>query len=208
MGTLTTGKEKIQTICDALRKETLEPAQQEAREIIENAHLQAQEIILDAQKKAEQIAAAEQKEAAERQKIFASSLQMASRQGIEQLKQTIEKEFFNREMVDLLKEKMGDPELIAKILTSFMKMVEERGIDDELTAVIPKSISPRSVSILLGARVLERLQQENIEIGDFSGGVHIRLKNRQITIDISDGAVRELIIRYIRRDFRDLIFAV
>ena len=35
---LETGKDKIQKICDALRKETLEPAKQEAREIVEKAH--------------------------------------------------------------------------------------------------------------------------------------------------------------------------
>ena len=42
---LDTGREKIQKICDSLRKETLEPAKQEAREIIENAHMQASEIV-------------------------------------------------------------------------------------------------------------------------------------------------------------------
>ena len=45
---LESGKDKIQKICDALRKETLEPAKQEAREIVENAHMQASEIVTEA----------------------------------------------------------------------------------------------------------------------------------------------------------------
>jgi hypothetical protein len=38
--------------------------------------------------------------------------------------------------------------------------------------------------------------------------VQIKLRDRQITIDISDRVVRELIANFIRRDFRDLVFQV
>lgn len=54
MKSLETGKDKIQKICDALKKETLEPAKQEAREVIENARLQAAEIVTAAKKEAEE----------------------------------------------------------------------------------------------------------------------------------------------------------
>ena len=65
---LETGKDKIQKICDALRKETLEPAKQEAREIVENAHLKADEILQEAKKKAEESTRRVEMEISERKK--------------------------------------------------------------------------------------------------------------------------------------------
>lgn len=205
---LETGKDKIQKICDALRKETLEPAQQEAREIVENAHLQASEIVHDAKKRAAKMIGEAEGEIEERKKVFQSSLQLACRQGIEQLKQKIEEQLFDKELFELVSREMGDPKTVAHILNAFLRTIEEKGIEDDFVATIPKSITPRQISSLLAAQVLERLKNHGITVGDFAGGVQIRLKGRQITIDISDGVVRELIALYIRRDFRDLVFNV
>lgn len=205
---LETGKDKIQKICDALKKETLEPAKQEAREIVENAHLQASEIVHEAQKKARSLVQAAEKEIEEKKKVFQSSLNLACRQGIEQLKQKIEAELFNKELSQLIAKEMADPKVIANLLNSFMKSMEEKGVEEEFIAVIPKGISPRSINDLLAARILERLHQKSVVVGDFGGGVQIQLKGKQITIDISEAVVRELIAQYIRRDFRDLVFNV
>jgi V/A-type H+/Na+-transporting ATPase subunit E len=205
---LETGKDKIQKICDALRKETLDPAKQEAREIVENAHLAASEIIHEGKKKAEEVISKAEKAIEEKKKIFESSLGMACRQGIERLKQKIEEELFDRELFSLVEKEMGNPKVVAHILNAFMKTMEEKGIEDDFVAVIPKSIAPRSISALLAAQVLERLKKEKIAVGDFAGGVKVQLKERKVTIDISDEVVRELIAEYIRRDFRDLIFSV
>ncbi len=205
---LETGKDKIQKICDALRKETLEPAQQEAREIVENAHLQASEIVQDAKKQAAEAIAVAEREIAGRKKVFQSSLQLACRQGIEQLKQKIEEQLFDKELFELVSREMGDPKTVAHILNAFLRTVEEKGIEDDFVVAIPKSITPRQISSLLTEQVLQRLKNHGIVVGDFMGGVQIRLKGRQITIDISDSVVRELIALYIRRDFRDLVFNV
>ncbi len=205
---LETGKDKIQKICDALRKETLEPAKQEAREIVENAHLQASEIVSDAQKKAASLIQSAEKEIEENKKVFQSTLNIACRQSIEQLKHKIEHELFDRELSDLVKKEMADPKVIANLLNSFMRSMEEKGIEEDFIAVIPKDITPRSINDLLAAKILDRLEHKTVVVGDFNGGVQIRLKGRQITIDISDTVVRELIAQYIRRDFRDLVFNV
>lgn len=205
---LETGKEKIQKICDALKKETLEPAKQEAREVVENAHLQAAEILAQAKKKAEEMQATQEKQMEERQKIFQASLQLACKQGIEQLKQTIERELFNQQLTELIAKEMREPKVIAHLINSLMRSLEEKGIEEDFVAVIPKEITPRSISSLLATQILAKLENRVAALGDFAGGVQIGLKGRQITIDISDTAVRELIARYIRRDFRDLIFQV
>jgi V/A-type H+/Na+-transporting ATPase subunit E len=205
---LETGKDKIQKICDTLKKETLEPAKQEAREIVENAHMQASEIVAEAKKRAASIVQDSIGEMEEKKRVFHASLNLACRQGIELLKQKIEKELFNRELTELVAQPMGDPKVIANLLNSFMKAMEEKGIEEDFVALIPKGISPRSINDLLIARVLERLHKQSVSIGDFAGGLQIQLKGKKITIDISDAVVRELIAQYIRRDLRDLVFSV
>jgi V/A-type H+-transporting ATPase subunit E len=149
---LETGKQKMQKICDVLRKETLDPAKQEAREIVENAHAQASHILGDAKKKAQEILQTAEKEIEEKKKVFHSSLQMAARQGVEQFKQKIEHHLFNQELSSLVEKEMGDPKVIGQILNAFLKMMEEKGIDDQLIALIPKNVSPRAINSLLSRR--------------------------------------------------------
>lgn len=205
---LETGKDKIQKICDTLRKETLQPAKQEAAEIVENAHMQASEIIKEAETKAHAMGQAAVKEMEDKKRVFHASLNLACRQGIEQLKQKIEEELFNRELVALVAKEMADPKLIANLLNSFMKSMEEKGVEEDFIVKIPKGISPRSITALLASRVLERLEKQPLLVGDFAGGVQIQLKGAEVTIDISDTVVRELIAEYIRRDLRELVFHV
>jgi V/A-type H+-transporting ATPase subunit E len=206
MKELETGKNKIQKICDVLRSETLEPAKQEAREIIENAHIQAAKIIEDAKKKGNGAIETAEKEIGEKMRVFQSSLQISCKQGIELLKQKIEEQLFNRELSDLVLKETKDPEVIASILSSLIKAMEAQGVEDEFVAVIPKTISARSINALLVANILQKLQGHSVTVGDFSGGVQVQLKGKQITIDMTDAALKELVALYIRRDFRDLVF--
>ncbi|HSX10538.1 MAG TPA: HrpE/YscL family type III secretion apparatus protein [Chlamydiales bacterium] len=205
---LESGKDKIQKICDTLRKETLEPAKQEAREIVENAHMQASDVVAEAKKKAHSIVEESVREMEEKRRVFHASLNLACRQGIEELKQKIEKELFSSELTHLVVKEMADPKVIANLLNSFMHSMEEKGIEEDFVALIPKGVSPRSINELLTSRVLERLQNKSVSVGEFAGGLQIQLKGKRITIDISDTVVRELIAQYIRRDLRDLVFNV
>lgn len=205
---LETGKDKIQRICDAIRKETLEPAQQEAREIVENAHLQAAEIVKSAKDQASGIIQEAKKEIEEKTRVFQSSLQLACRQGIEKLKQNIEEKLLDQELAEIVTHQMSEPKVVAEILNSFFQIVEQKGIEDDFSVIIPKSLSAKQISVFLVAQTEKHLRHHALEVGDFGGGVKIRLQGRRITIDVSDAVVRELVATYIRRDFRDLVFSI
>jgi V/A-type H+-transporting ATPase subunit E len=200
------GKDKIQKICDTLRKETLEPAKQEAKEIVENAHLQAEEILKEAYAKAQERIGTAEKEIEERKKLGKSSLQLACRQAIEELKQKIERDLFNKQLAEDVARETRDPKVIAHLLASLIRAVEQKGIEEDFQALIPKEISPGMINGLLTIEVLEKLEKNSVSVGDFQGGIQLRLKGQKMTIDVSDGVIRELIGQYIRRDLRELIF--
>ena len=208
MKSLESGKNKIQKICDALRTETLEPAKQEAREIVENAHLQASEIISEAKEKVHGLIASADQEIDQKRKTFQSSLQLACRQGIEQIKQKIESEMFFHGLFDYVAKEMADPKMIANLINCCMKSLQEKGAEEDISVIIPQTISPRAVNNLLVQQFIERLKEKSVILGDFDGGVQIKLRDRQVTIDITDRVIRELIAQYIRHDFRELVFQV
>lgn len=206
MKTLESGKDKIQKICDALRKETLNPAKQEAAEIVENAQLQAAQIVREAQEQAKGMIEEATLEIDQKRKALQSSLHLASRQGVEQLKQKIEQELLFKELDEYVSKQLSETKLIADLINSFMSCLEKKGIEENIIVSVPESVSPRSINSLLVRQFLERLEKHSVAIGDFSGGIQIKLCNRKVTIDISDEAVRELLASYIRSDFRDLVF--
>ncbi len=205
---LDNGKNKIQKICDALRVETLEPAKQEAREILENAHLQAADLIREAKEKMQSMIEVTDREIDQKKKTLQSSMQLACRQAIEVLKQKIEKELLFHGLAEYVAKEMADPKLISNLINSCVMSLQEKGVDENLSVIIPQAITPRTINSLLVQHFIERLQEKSVILGDFDGGVQIKLRDRQITIDISDRVVRELIANFIRHDFRDLVFQV
>lgn len=203
---LDSGKDKIQKICDALRKEALEPAQQEAREIVENAHLQSDEILKEAKALSEKMIREAIKEIEEKKKLCQSSLHFSCRQAVEHLKQKIEEQLFDKNLQSLIAKEMGDPKIIAHLINSLVTSMQAQGIEDQFVAKIPKDISPQSINALLVSQVLHHLEKESVEVGDFAGGAQIRLKGKEMTIDVSDEVIREWVAQYIRSDFRKLLF--
>lgn len=201
-----TGKEKIQKICDTLRRETIEPAKQAAQEIIENANLQAVEILAEAQKKAEEIVEKGNKELEHKRKIFESTIVLASNKTLADLKQKIENRLFNQTLKELVVQESSKPQLIAELIMNIIRTIEKEGLDSDLSVYLPKGIPPKEVNAFLLKDILEKIREKDLLIGDFDGGVKIKLHNKELTIDLSGEVLREAISAYLREDFRKLLF--
>src|SRR5271167_1797266 len=93
-----TGKEKVKKICETIRKETLEPALEEAKTIVDNANAKASEIIEEAKNEAARMIGGAEKEIEKRQGVFKASLNQGARQAVEWLRQEIEERFFNHKL--------------------------------------------------------------------------------------------------------------
>lgn len=206
MQTLENGEDKIQEICDALRKETLEPAKIEAQEIIANAKLKHDEIIKDAEEQVVRMLATARADIEQQRNVFQSSLNQAAKQSVEFLKQCVEG-IFNSEFDAIVQSEGAKPQVIANFITAIVHAIEKEGIDADLEAIIPKSVSAKEVATFIGGQILEKLKGKTVTIGEFNGGAKIKLVGNNVTIDITDETLKELLANYVRKDFRKMIFA-
>jgi V/A-type H+-transporting ATPase subunit E len=206
MAMLETGEEKIQQICDAIRKETLEPALRDAQVILDEAALKAENILTSAQAQAESMLAQARATIEQERNVFQSSLAQAVKQSLESLRQCIENKLFSEQLQEVIDKPASNPKVIADLINSIVKSIEKEGLATDISAQIAKNVPPQEVNQLLLEGVVKRLKNNSVDVGDFKGGAKVTLKGRNMTIDISDQALKELLSAYVRKDFRTLIF--
>ena len=206
MKSLEKGEDKIQKICEALRKETIEPAKKDALKIIEEAKRQAEAIVAEAEGQAKEIMDRTKIEIEQGRNVFQSSLQQAAKQSVEALRQEIEKHLFNTQLDQILEKQMQDPKIIASLINAIIKAIEKKGIDTSIEALIPQEVSPREINELLLAETVKQLKNHSVTVGSFKGGAQVRLVNKKITVDMTEDALKELMASFVRKDFRKLIF--
>ena len=201
-----TGKDKVKKICDILRKETLEPAKAEADEIVRSAREHAEDILNAARKEIESLKEEARQEIERQRNVFQSSLGQACKQALIALKQDIEEKLFNKELMRLISAHTHDPRILAALTTAVVNALEKEGIDANLSVFIPAAVPARSVNELLVKEILDKLKEKSVLVGPLTGGIEVKLHKDNITIDMTDAALKELVANYIRKDFRELIF--
>ncbi len=206
MKTLEKGGDKIQKICTALREETIVPAQEEAQRIVQEAQQERERIIRQAEQEAKALMANTRKQIEQERKVFETSLRQAARQSVEQLKQEIERQLFNKELHALVEKGSKAPDVVAKLIDAIVGALAKDGLDANLKALVPKTVKPAEVNALLAESILKKLSEGTVQVGTIAGGAQIRLSGKQMTLDISDEALCELLTGFLREDFRKLFF--
>jgi V/A-type H+-transporting ATPase subunit E len=206
MKSLENSQDKIQKICDKIRRETIEPAKEESHIIIEEAKQKALEIKAEAEQHKEQLLKHARAQIEQERSVFTSSLQQATKQTLEALRQEIEQRLFNEELQTILDKQLSDPRVVADLINAITRAIEKEGLATDISAVIPRSVSADDISALLLDSVKKRLRDKPLLIGSFTGGVQVKLIGKRMTIDISDQALKEILANYVRKDFRQHIF--
>jgi V/A-type H+-transporting ATPase subunit E len=206
MKTLENEKEKIQKISDQLRNEVIAPAQKEASDIIEEAKRKADQIISEAEMQAKKHFQNSRHLLEQEKNVFQSSLQQASKQSIDALKQSIEHHLFNDQLDRLIDQASSSSQIVANLVNAIIHAIEKEGLSSDLTVSISKTASVQEVNKLLAADVIKHLKEKSVTLGDFDGGVKVKFIDKKMTIDMSDETLKDLLSRYVRKDFRKLIF--
>ena len=195
-------QDKLKQICDALKVETLKPAEEEANTIVNNAKEQAKRIIQEAQETAQKLVAS----ADRKLKQGESSLAQAGKRSVESLKQAIEQKIFKESLAEWLDSVFADHEVGARLVNALIQGVESQGFSGDITAYVAKHISPRAVNEILGKTVLAKLKGKSVVVGEFSSGVQLKVHERNWVLDLSSDALLTLLTRYLQKDFREMIF--
>ncbi|MCH9608951.1 MAG: V-type proton ATPase subunit E [Chlamydiales bacterium] len=206
MNSLDSGKDKIKKICEVLKNETIQPAKVEAASIVEQAEKKAQGILREAEKKSQEMVEAAAKKNSEERKLFESSLRQACKQGIEELRQEIEKKLLNESLIEWVADQTTDSKVSAKLVSILVESIEKEGIGADFSALIPKVGSPKEVNALLIDSIVKKLKEKSVVVGEFMGGVQLKLHDRKLTLDVTEESLVELFKLYLHKDFRDRLF--
>ena len=158
-------------------------------------------------KEADQLIKQARSQVEKERSVFRSSLQQSSKQVLEFLRQEIEQKFFNEELQNLLEKQSANPKLIADLVSGIVDGIEKEGIKGNIEVVIPQKVSAQEVNALLLTHVAQKLKDHPIEVGNFSGGVQVKLVGKKMTLDLTDQALKELLANFARKDFRQTIFS-
>jgi len=206
MKTLEKGQDKIKKICDVLRNEALEPAKQQEETIIKAAEEKAAQIVQEAEQEVKRMREEARLTNEHERTVFLSSLTQASIQTKETLRQDIEHKFFSDILVESLNKKLADPEVIASLIAGIVKAIEKDGLSTELSVIIPKTVSAEEVNRFLVKEAIQKLGKGPIAIGNFGGGVQVKLVDKKITLDITDKALVDYLKGFLRKGYRELVF--
>lgn len=206
MKSVDTGKDKVKKICEVLKRETLDPAKKEANAIIHQAREDAAKIVEEAKQEARKVHEEAQKKIEEERNVFESSINLACKKSLSTLKQEIEEKLFSPELSSWIGKGTQDPHILAELISAIVKGIEKEGLDANLEALIPAAVSPKAVNQALVKGISEKLKENSVKIGEFEGGAEVKIVDQNITIDITDDALKALVAGFVRDDFRSAFF--
>jgi V/A-type H+-transporting ATPase subunit E len=200
------GEERLAAICQALRQETLSPAQQEAEALILTAKREAELIIEQSKKEIDSLKKMAKREIEKEKDLFHSSLKHASRQIVDSLKEQIETILFQKGIDCLVKEQLQSTEQLSSLMAALIDMVQKEGLNGSPEIWLGKAIDKKSYLAALTKHVLAKPLEETIQVGSFNQGFKLIIQGQHMSIEVTEESVRELLTSLLKRDFRKYLF--
>ena len=206
MKNLDTEQDALKKITDYLLEETLEPAKSEAQKIIEDAKKKAAEIVSKADADQKKLIEETKEKLENEQKSFKSALALGLEQSVEALKQKVIKDLFSPALQEMVDREMVKPQVIANLIDALVKAIQKDGLAVDLKAFIPANASAQEINTLLTKEVLSKLENQSVALGKMHSGVEVKVVDKKVTLEMTGKDVQEMLLNFIRRDLRNLIF--
>lgn len=203
MKAIDSGKDKVKKICDVLKKETLEPAKNEAKALLLEAEEKAASMLAAAKAEAEKELENAREKIEQEKRVFEASLSLASKQALGALRQEITTKLLGQGLDALVDFKT--PETSGKLLETLLTAISKEGLDANLEVALAKGMDKDALIKFLGGQAASLLQSSEVVAGAFAGGVRVKMKEAQMTVDLTEQTVKELLTSYVREDFRELV---
>lgn len=206
MKNLRSSKNKIQEICDLLKRDTLEPAREEVNRLLQDAEEKVKEILDQANQQAKDLVEQARLKAKQEENVFQGNLKQAAKQSLEALRQSIEKDLFRSDLSTSIQNALNEDQVLPKLIDALVKAVDKEGLDTSLEIEIPKGCDTEKLAAQVSKSVMDKLGKEGLKLKTFGGGVRLKLKGQNLTLDFTDSALLEVLVTYVRKDFRKLFF--
>lgn len=185
---------------------SLEPAREEASRVLQDAEDKAKHIVEQALEQAKGLLEQARAQAKQEEEVFQGNLKQAAKQGMEALRQSIEKELFHKELHGEVQKAMADEKMLGKLIESLVAAIQKEGLQTSLEVQVPKSCDAKALAGQVSGTLLKELKDKELKLGAFGGGIKVRLEGQNLTLDFSDEALIEVLVAYVRKDFRELFF--
>lgn len=199
------GSERVQQICDQIRKETLEPALQEAQEVISKAKAEEKSILKKATADATAMINEAKSQIKRETEVFETSCQQAFNQVIEHLKEEISSNLLNQAFHSLIASEINKPEQAASLITALASSISKHGQDKNFTAFLSEQIDANKLTNALGQECKDRLSIDPNKT-QLPNGISLKIDNDNFRVDITSESVLELVSPYISQRFKTIIF--
>jgi V/A-type H+-transporting ATPase subunit E len=212
----------IDALIEKLRNEGVDAGRTEADRILADARAQAKHILDKAHEEASQRLARAKKESDSYRQAGEDALKTAMRDTVLEMKARLMQRF-RGDVQRLISEHAREPEMLKRMILEIVGNIRD---NDELSAA-------KDIEMLLPADVkgLEELRADPGELKngalskfvfgltsemlregvtfrashDVESGIHIRAKDKDIEIDVSDRAVAELLMQHLQPRFRAIL---
>lgn len=197
--------QKIQEICKVIEEETLLPARAEAQKYIEEGKAEAANIIKKANEEAAEILAHAKKEIEKEKRVAQSSIDLAVKQGLSQLRQSV-LGLFRQELSSMIGAGLSDAKTVGNILNALVKAIDEQGVSSSIAVYVGKEVNLDEVQRALLDNVVNRIGQSGVQLGDLPNGLVLKQKENNLSIEVSDKALMELLGEYLIDGLKEKLY--
>ncbi|MEO1002540.1 MAG: hypothetical protein AAFX65_05440 [Cyanobacteria bacterium J06638_7] len=206
-----------------LRDQGVEAGRSQAGEIVSEAQAEARQTLDQARQEAERIVAEARREAGNLEQSGREALQLALRDSVLAMKTRL-MERFRGDVRQLLGEEQKKQEILERMIIEVVGRVRpEADRADQIEVLLPEKavglaeLSQKPEELATGELtqfvrlVSAGMLREGVSLGvdrDHASGLRLRLVDRDVVLDLSDGAVAEVILEHLQPRFRALLEGV
>lgn len=212
----------VEKLIERLRDEAVNAGQAKAEDIVVNAQKRAEWIIEEAELEAKQLLDKARSEAESIKSAGIDALQLAGRDALLKLRDTLLGSF-SQEVMRVVGKQMAKETFIEQLILSLAGKVREKtGLDTNKEIIIqlpedavgtedlrknPEELDQGPLSHLTAAIASDLLREGvTFDVSDeIRGGISVKLVDNNMTVDFSDEAVATLFLEHLQPRFRALL---
>lgn len=213
----------VQELIERLRNQGVDAGRREAERIVDEAHKRAAQILAEAKAEAEQIRSRTRTETDAQRADALAALQLATRDAVLSLQADIRSKFADR-VKRLVSLEVRDPDFLKRLVLEVARqarpddlgaqpveiLLPGEAVDiDELRAK-PEEVKEGNLTHFTLTLASEMLR-EGIVLkpgGDKAAGIRVRLVGKDHEIDLTEGAIADVLLRHLLPRFQALIEGV